>query len=174
MKRFAISLLGLCLAAAAGSAVADTVYRWVDAQGVVSYGSKPPPNAAGLRTVVLDPAQPSDATGSQRMNEDLAEAEKQRLERQKAQQKADAEKSQAEARRQKAILEAQREQHQQECASGALLASDCNDVNLGYYPVIGYRGPHPYITQTPPTPKVTPVVRQSSPVSKPQAKTTAN
>jgi hypothetical protein len=177
VKRSSAFLIGLALAAWAGTAVADPVYRWVDSQGVVTYGTKPPANAAGLRKVVLDEGLPAgnQSASNQRMSEDLADAERQRLERQKAQDKADADHAKAEAKRQRALLEAQRQQHQQDCIDGALTASDCNDVNLGYYPVIGYRGPRiPQISQTPAPPAVAPVVHQNTPISKPQPRTTAN
>jgi hypothetical protein len=177
MKRSSGLLIGLALATCAGSALADPVYRWVDPQGVVSYGTKPPPNAAGLRTVVLDEALPSSnpSASNQGLSQDLAEAERQRLERQKAQDKADADHAKAEARRQKSILEAQRQRHEQDCVNGALSPSDCNDVNLGYYPVIGYRGPRiPQIAQTPVTPTAPPVVHQNAPISKPAPRPAAN
>jgi hypothetical protein len=174
MKRSSAFLIGLALAAWASSSVADPVYRWVDSQGVVTYGATPPANAAGLRKVILDEALPNQSANN-RMSEDLAEAERQRIERQKAQDKADADHAKAEARRQKALLEAQRQQHQQDCINGALIASDCNDVNIGYYPVVGYRGPRiPQISQTPVTPTVAPVVHQNTPISKPQPRVTPN
>jgi hypothetical protein len=51
MRRLALAVLPLLLSAAE----ADTVYRWVDAEGRVSYSSTPPSAAADVRQVDLPP-----------------------------------------------------------------------------------------------------------------------
>jgi hypothetical protein len=51
MRRLALAVLPLLLAAAE----ADTIYRWVDAEGRVSYSSTPPPAATDVRQVDLPP-----------------------------------------------------------------------------------------------------------------------
>jgi hypothetical protein len=170
MKHGHTLLFGALLVLASGAALADPVYRWVDSSGVVSYGTKPPANAQGLRAVNVD--QPVASSGSpsadsQRLSESLADMEHDRLERQKAEAKAEDERKKAQEKRDRALLDAQREQHLEDCINGTLTAADCNDVSLGYYPVVGYRGPHPLITQGPKVPTPAPVVHQNSPVAKP-------
>ena len=51
---FAIALAGLLGSAASG---ADTIYRWVGAQGGVNYGNTPPPGAKDVQVVSGAPAE---------------------------------------------------------------------------------------------------------------------
>lgn len=106
------SLALACLLAAAGTAVADQVYRWVDKNGVVHYTQTPPPstNAATAKTVDIS-APPPDAYGAA-----SAQATENTQTAQNKSAQAAAQKAQADAQQKAALqkaCEAERAQLQQ-------------------------------------------------------------
>jgi type IV secretory pathway VirB10-like protein len=75
------------------SAQADTVYRWVDAQGHVHYSQTPPPNSkAGAKAVDITPPPPDQTSLAQTQDMEQAVTDKQQAQQAltaKAKQEAD-------------------------------------------------------------------------------------
>jgi hypothetical protein len=68
MRANLVTLLPLALSLVSGVAVAATVYRWVDAQGIVHYSDQPHPQAQVLdvqpKNLVSTPVQSSSSSSS--------------------------------------------------------------------------------------------------------------
>jgi hypothetical protein len=129
-------VIGASLVIASTAALADPVYRWTDAQGVVSYGERPPEHATDVRQLQVSSAASFTSTAAE--DEKLADAYAKSRQERASQDAADAK---AAAARAKAEAKALAAQHKNECYAGTS-SSDCSDVTITYYPVIGARRPY--------------------------------
>lgn len=90
-------LLAACLLAAAPMAAAEDVYKWVDADGQIHFGSRPP---AGARATRMAPSstEPAPATPNANWQQQLGQSNMRRLQKQQSEEQ-DARKQQQMARR---------------------------------------------------------------------------
>jgi hypothetical protein len=135
---------------------ADPIYRWVDAQGVVNYGSRPPetgPESKSVRPVVTEPAvvvhdTPQEKAQREKRAMDAQIAEEARLRRALLEEQIEVQRAQAEALRSQAA--AAQAQAPYACDDGS---ADCYGFGYPVYfarrlarprPAFGPRGPaHP-------------------------------
>jgi hypothetical protein len=83
MSRAYVSLLAAVACLATTAPASGQVYRWTDERGVVNYGNKPPPNARNVAPMREDDGRVSTIPG---MSPQTVEAERDRLERRRADQ----------------------------------------------------------------------------------------
>jgi hypothetical protein len=146
-KALAILVCGLALGLSL-PAGADPIYRWVDAQGTVNYGSKPPESGPSSKTVRVIQAEPAvvvhesaeeKAARAQRLRTAQADEEAW-LRRRLIEQQIDAERARAE------LLRSQAAQSALSPGCGAS-GVDCDDT--GYVVGWGRRGYRPSVAYPP-------------------------
>jgi signal transduction histidine kinase len=110
-KLMPLLILCVCLSMAVVPATADTLYKWVDRNGVQNFSNQPPP-AEVESYEIIEGVGETDKDGGERasyqMMMERVQEENRRseaLEKQKAQERAEKEKHKAEAEREKRINE---------------------------------------------------------------------